>query len=677
MEVDEGDCLLSMHYHPHTGVIESRRFSSKKASEILAKRLAKKLQNPSYDCQASFILEPLKVRAVTAGPVVPYWILKPFQKALWTYLKDHRAFTLVGKPVTEDYLNELFLKDSDHPWAPSAWDEDDDRFLESGDYSAATDNLRAHFSRFTWDLLMERGDGPQWVRRIGSKSLVGHTVHYDPKLKLAPVKQWNGQLMGSILSFPILCIVNAAVCRLAYHSRLGLIENFREEVNWQPNALYQSKSWADLAEEEDVETHGSFRFQLLDQEAKEELCRQRRRVPLSKLPIGVNGDDCTMLYNAKERAVWARFAEHIGMEPSVGKCYTAKDWLQINSTGFMLVDWAAGPANGLAVEKSFQRSAFINFGLLTDKKIRGGQKRTFTDLGECAREFLHGHPTKDHEWLMSIFIKYHSRQGGLLRDVPSGMSWWLPEHLGGLGLPWTRPIEDLDREISPRQRMMATMILNSLQLNSARRPPHPKGDDGQFYFSGSTLEAKTGRKVPEQISAWKPIRPFPAAENDFPEYVSRAIAKDRELEIPETSLCEEPLSEHAFVKDRVDASYLSSLWDCSFELPLEREELMAPPFVAKACTGETKALELKRVLTRKWEKLWKKSKAERGFAPLDVLMSSVLPKFVLPGGVQHVLESARSLPSGLLGRITAIWEREKGIAELRMMPRLVADVSTW
>jgi len=297
--------------------------------------------------------------------------------------------------------------------------------------------------------------------------------------------------------------------------------------------------------------------------------------------------------------------------------------------------------------------------LLGKEKIRGGDLRSFTELGELAREFLKGHPVQKHDKLMSIFLKYHKRPGGLLHDVPSGMSYWLPKHLGGLGLPWTRSPEELEEAISGKQRLLATYIMNSL---------------------------KPGGKM---------LRPFPGEEADFPPYIQEALQRDSKLQIPcynldvsilkeedlnvisrqgdwesdsdlsarvarvldnFTSACEEETDCRwvSFGSKIGSTSYSSSLWESTLGLPSDLKELERAPFRARRVTEEERAEERLNLVDRRWRRMWDRCVSERGVAPLDVLMSHNVPKFVLPGGLSEFFDVVRPVPYDILGRVSAL-----------------------
>jgi len=83
------------------------------------------------------ILEPLKVRTVTCGSDTAYWLLKEVQDWMWRSIKVNPAFELIGTPITAEILQTLIDKDPKYRRPLTA-------FL-SGDYSAATDNLRRFY----------------------------------------------------------------------------------------------------------------------------------------------------------------------------------------------------------------------------------------------------------------------------------------------------------------------------------------------------------------------------------------------------------------------------------------------------------------------------------------------------------------------------------------------------
>jgi len=77
-------------------------------------------------------------------------------------------------------------------------------FFCSGDYEAATDNLNsAHSRRILSNILCQSDSVPVGIHLAALDSLTGY-VAYDGSI----YAQRNGQLMGNLLSFPLLCLTN-------------------------------------------------------------------------------------------------------------------------------------------------------------------------------------------------------------------------------------------------------------------------------------------------------------------------------------------------------------------------------------------------------------------------------------------------------------------------------------
>jgi hypothetical protein len=146
------------------------------------------------------VLEPLKVRVISKGEAVPYYISKLLQKKLHGVMRDMACFRLIGRPLCPTDLidlaeNRTILGKGRYEWF-------------SIDYSAATDKLSARLSASIMERLTEGADPD--LRRIWLSVLAPHMCRYPFPFsgEVAPIAQRNGQLMGSILSFPILCLAN-------------------------------------------------------------------------------------------------------------------------------------------------------------------------------------------------------------------------------------------------------------------------------------------------------------------------------------------------------------------------------------------------------------------------------------------------------------------------------------
>lgn len=201
--------------------------------------------------------------------------------------------------------------------------------------------------------------------------------------------------MGSIISFPLLCIANAAVCR-----------------------------WA------------------LEIERK-------RSLSLSDLPLAINGDDAIMRISEIGRQAWITISSYCGLAPSVGKVYYSKYFLNINSTtyNFHSEGWEGhrimGHDNVIRnYILHFELVKYVNLGLLYNLQRSGTNtesgglmsvgksEETLTSIGARARDLIRMCPTALQERVLSDFIHINS---DALKSYT--LPWFIPEQLGGIGLP--------------------------------------------------------------------------------------------------------------------------------------------------------------------------------------------------------------------------------------------------
>jgi len=364
--------------------------------------------------------EPLKVRVISKGPPLLYTALKPIQKWLWGVLKENKVFDLISRPVTEEDVNSLLgeLKN--------------DEIALSGDYVSSTNKLHSWVSETILDQLMiEIGESinhealgaiypPNFLsdlKHLMLKALTKHIFVEDGK----EYPQTEGQLMGSVVSFPILCIANAALCRLAL-----------EEASFPPQ-----------------------KFRLCD-----------RPYPGSGpiAPVKVNGDDCLLKgHGQRLRPSWEFYCAIAGLQSSVGKTYFSHRFCTINSTIF---GWDVS-------KKSWVEEGYVNMGLLMGRKrINGaGKSKDFVgqvglhQLGESCRYLKKSCPPDLWLHVKSRFIYYNMKE---LQRYP-GIPWFLPEWLGGVGLPIDNP-----DELSMLDRKCATLIKNRMNSDPKLKPCKPK-----------------------------------------------------------------------------------------------------------------------------------------------------------------------------------------------------------
>jgi len=160
------------------------------------------------NCEIQAVLEPLKVRVISKGESLPYYYSKKLQHCIHTVLRGFPCFSLIGKTIELSDLTRC--RDSGKEF----WKFTNSDLLRhfSVDYSAATDGLSARLSH--WILRKLVKDFPVSNQEVWLSVLAPHhcsypDLRYEGKiLSVEPVDQQNGQLMGSILSFPVLCLAN-------------------------------------------------------------------------------------------------------------------------------------------------------------------------------------------------------------------------------------------------------------------------------------------------------------------------------------------------------------------------------------------------------------------------------------------------------------------------------------
>jgi hypothetical protein len=341
--------------------------------------------------------EPLKVRTISKGPGDIYFLLKPIQKYMTKVLRKLPQSQLVGNVVTEEILLSVLGRGVNV--------RKKGKYFLSVDYEAATDNLRSICSTAVWEEFMSIAEMDHTkLFRLGLKALTGHIIdvyehkttpgEYYSKDELLiltgipsahfnrnelpegwtriELDQMNGQLMGSILSFNVLEIVNLTVCRLSKEIEAG------------------------------------------------------RRIALKDCPILCNGDDAVMPVNQVGDEAWQRISAFAGLIPSVGKVLRHKHLLNINSTVFRSKDY------------NYEEIKYLNLGLAKglsrstnkmDKPSKLDLFSTVDSLGTRHRDLKD--KTPDYLWNSANRI-FMLENKTVLEEVK--VPWFIPEHLGGIGL---------------------------------------------------------------------------------------------------------------------------------------------------------------------------------------------------------------------------------------------------
>jgi len=297
------------------------------------------VNNPNLSCCIQAVIEPLKVRVISKGPALPYYLMHTVQQAMHDSMRKMECFRLIGMPFSATMLYDLAEKSKSYfKWL-------------SIDYSAATDGLSWKYTKQILGYLIS--GLPSAERRIAMAVLGPHKLFYpiDGGSEYRGLQN-NGQLMGSILSFPILCLANLGV--------------------YLRNTQALQESWSD---------------------------KERLRHVL------VNGDD--MLYAAPSNyfETHKTLSSSVGLAMSPGKAYVHETYLNINSVSVhynlsklnpthKLGD-RTGKEGGLFGKGTISpwRIDFLNTGLFFgNHKVMGNgeEKHTFLNEGGVMKQCFYG-----------------------------------------------------------------------------------------------------------------------------------------------------------------------------------------------------------------------------------------------------------------------------------------------
>jgi len=384
-------------------------------------------------CRVAAIMEPLKVRLITAGDSWGQYIASNLQRNLWRWMQTIPAFRLTGRSMEGGDLADLsFLTDL---IVPGAW-----TYWVSGDYKAATDNLNMDVSRMILDKILKKMDPnlylsgfPSICRAILleqmivttlpkgfvtgeipvlntqikgfpltfesegrtlslvdwgalserypsiSKELYGLPTYFDPLRDSSKqglqlyFLQTNGQLMGSVLSFPILCIANLACYWKALEDRL----------------TYE------------------------------------RKIAVSELPVLVNGDDILFRSDKKLYMIWKKQVDRVGFKLSVGKNYFSRKYCMVNSQMRVVQHDPSGNIRG------YRDVSFLNIGLLTGQaKVTGRSSDTPKTLDGFYNKCLAS--ARDRVRIHRRFLYYNKEL--IAKESRNGLfNLFLRPVFGGLG----------------------------------------------------------------------------------------------------------------------------------------------------------------------------------------------------------------------------------------------------
>jgi len=351
--------------------------------------------------------EALKVRIITKCPPLLMYVMKPIQKWMSKVLKKFRIFRLTGEECSVELISECM-----RPELPKG------AFWLSGDYSAATDNLKKRFSE-----------------RCGIA--IGKFIVFDHYLDNKLVKDLRDLLLRSLTGFSFQTDMFSlrSACLKGYipDSVLNLSLNSERYKDWEnrrEEAIFDTMKYYDISRIEllagcddrdypydgwwkeknpsncyipadgilQSERHFSIVYDQKDGQLmgsvtsfcvlcliNATLCRLSMEIGNDKtikidsdIQLLINGDDCIFLANHKVRLAWLWLGPRLGLKPSLGKYYYSREFLQINSRTFrpMKFPRVRSRVGNINLLYTFILEKFVSMGLVT------GVSRSSSDNAE-------------------------------------------------------------------------------------------------------------------------------------------------------------------------------------------------------------------------------------------------------------------------------------------------------
>jgi len=368
------------------------------------------------------VLEAFKLRVITTGPAIDYYLMKYINRQVHSQVMRHPFFCFTSGPVDSQGSNVDVEKLHDLVLFVG-------EVLESVDYKAATDNEKARYVRFAWyAVCIVMGYGYE-VYEWGSISLTQTILRC--KLRSGEVlvgQQANGQLMGHLLSFPLLCLVNAAILRLVYQtSKHGYLpQPLRYEDSGRAVELVLKRPRQFRGDGTEVKPRARVALGI----------SRLKLIPLTLVRGKVNGDDGLVVIDPRKRYILERLTSAVGFTLSVGKSYSSTEFGMINSRIFLLKSDEI-----FGIRRPYCLVPYLNLGLIkgTGRVLSDTRKddvcsavEFYSDCGTKASKLIDGFSPDDQKVAMSMFIGWNRE--ALSRTQ---RDWYLPRNMGGLELPCT------------------------------------------------------------------------------------------------------------------------------------------------------------------------------------------------------------------------------------------------
>jgi len=348
-----------------------------------------------------------KVRYVSAGSGFAYTALRPLQKGMLKCWKMASESTM-----RQDNLTEAVCEMDDNIKLP---------FFKSVDYEAATDLLNRDATYRALFPLLERG--------VSTVDLAW--ASFGSGLMIMPDESCfvhvEGQLMGHVLSFPLLCVINRAVLHASVY-------------RWVTEDPHFMEPWGD------------------------ELMPREKVGPLVLQYAKINGDDMLFKCTVRLNEIFRIVHREVGFKESQGKSYLSRDFCMINSQFYC------------RQQGKMSRTGYLNLQLVKGYSAKKGDSdATPSEIGASMNKMIDLCPWA--QCTIPAALKNAELKLGSLGSNPKhyhigqSRAWYGDIALGTYGI---------DMKYAPKnwkptreQRLLASMMVSDPRLSTYRRNQVP------------------------------------------------------------------------------------------------------------------------------------------------------------------------------------------------------------
>jgi len=366
-------------------------------------------QIPMFDVKYFPIYEPGKIRNISIMDGNLATVLQPLQGCMLSSWKRQFWSTM----LEDDLLPSVRLMDQNVK----------EEFWCSGDYEAATDLLLrdatiACFNALSWHPLFGIGYDSLILGRMIYPDL--KTLRYTDSVGNfigEKLPMFEGQLMGHVLSFPMLCVINLAVLR------------------------HSIDVWVKTPISKNLPTVRNVM----------EYNDRKRRGELIYRYAKVNGDDILFKCSRELFEIFKLTSKKVGFKISQGKNFLSLDSCVINSQVYHRVGGV------------MQRFGYLNLRLVKGSNIKA---RLATHEKPITPSQISGELSKmafNCPWSSSAIPTAFNRWKKDWKDFSwFKPNWYLPVHLGGYGLDIN--LAPSTFKITRAQRIVAAMFLANPEM---------------------------------------------------------------------------------------------------------------------------------------------------------------------------------------------------------------------